>query len=182
MGLNELERILPPPESGAKVDIPASPTEWPSVEVTIGISLPPDYKAFIESYGSGSIDRFLSIFNPFAKNPHLNLMDAIRTRLEGLRELQAEFEIERKYSIFPDMNGLLPFGATDNGDVLYWKTTGQPSSWPVVINDARSPEYEEFPIGMTEFLVAILSRKVSSSIFPRAFPSSLPGFVATRRS
>ena len=175
MSLAELERILPPPES--KFEVASSPDEWKFVESTIGTVLPTDYKQFIDAYGSGSIDRFVSIFNPFSKNEHVNLVDAIRTKLDALRELQNEFESERKYFLFPDAGGLLPFGGTDNGDVFFWKTSGEPDQWPVVVNESRAPEFEEFPTDMTSFLAGILTRTISSTIFPRAFPSQTARFV-----
>jgi SUKH superfamily protein len=158
------------------VDVALDPDEWELIESTIGTVLPADYKQFIDTYGSGAIGRFVSIFNPFSKNQHVNLLDAIRTKLDALRELQGEFESERRYPLFPEAGGLLPFGGTDNGDVFFWKTSGEPDQWPVVINESRAPEYEEFAIDMTGFLAGILMRTITSAILPRAFPSQTPRF------
>lgn len=173
MSLTRLKEILPPPELKKEA---SRADEWISVESTIGTELPSDYKEFIDLYGSGSIDRFLTIFDPFSRNENTNLLDAIRTKLEALRELQDEFQSERKYAIFPEPGGLLPFGGTDNGDVLFWKTSGKPEAWSVVINESRAPEYEEFSSCMTDFLVGVLTRTVRSSILPQAFPNPNPAF------
>jgi hypothetical protein len=67
--LEALKAILAPP---------ASPREnggdWETVERQLGVSLPEDYKQFIEVYGSGDIGGNLSIYNPFAENVHQNLI------------------------------------------------------------------------------------------------------------
>jgi hypothetical protein len=65
---------------------------------------------------------------------------------------------------------------TDNGDVLYWKTEGDPDEWRVVIFDPRESQQFEFPGGMTEFLAAVLTRRVECRAFPRDFPSASPVF------
>ena len=74
------------------------------------------------------------------------------------------------------INGLLPFGATDNGDVFFWLTEGQPDEWRVVLNAGRDPRCEEYPGGMTRVLAQLLSKAVRSQILPPDFPSDSPRF------
>jgi len=168
-----LKRLVVPPSS--PLEVPLSPP-WDNLEQTIGTPLPNDFKACVETFGSGSFDNFLWVLNPFSANPHLRLADQIKRTLGALRELKSDDPEELPYSLFPEDEGLLPWGMTDNGDGLYWHTGGDTSRWTVVVNAARDPECEEFPLGLTDFLVQILSKKVRSDIFPGDFPHTNPAF------
>jgi hypothetical protein len=173
MSLSSLTRVLPPPSN--PFEIP-SLDAWEPIENQIG-RLPADYKAFVQQFGSGTIDRFLWIWNPFSKSEHGNLLTAKEPTLSALRELRESGE-ECPYPLHPEPGGLLPFGKSDNGDVLYWLTARVPEQWPVVVNAARDPAYEKFECDMTDFLAGILTRRLRCAIFPEDFPSRSPKFVS----
>lgn len=44
------------------------------MEKNLGMILPLDYKKFINKYGTGSINDFIWILNPFSENENLNLI------------------------------------------------------------------------------------------------------------
>jgi hypothetical protein len=97
--------------------------------------------------------------------------------LAALRELKGMPGIRHvPYPLFPEPGGLLPFGIDDNGDGLYWLTTGEPDQWSIVVNESRAPEYEQFDMSVTEFLQEVLSRKTICEIFPSDFPLEEPDF------
>jgi len=173
MSIETLQRIVAPPET--PLEVPSVP-HWNEVERAIGAGLPRDFRACVERYGTGSFDRFLWVLNPFSSNPHLRLFDRIERNLDALRMLKKDDPGEIPYALFPEQEGLLPWGITDNGDGLYWHTAGDPDQWSVVVNAARDPECEEFPLGMTDFLAQILSRRARSEIFPSDFPRPHPSF------
>ena len=172
MSLDELKAVLAPPAEPAEAP---RPEDWPSAEARLGTPLPDDYKTFIEAYGTGRIDDFLWVFNPFSEHQHLNLLERAREMPEIYAELGEEGH-EHPPPIFPSPSGLLVFGATDNGDFLFWKTSGPPNDWTVVVNESRAPEYEEFRGGLAYFLVTVLRRRYRSNIFPDDFPSASPTF------
>src|SRR5258708_2836859 len=149
MKIDELIRIMPPPV--APIEIRGVP--WSSVERQIGTPLPTDFKHFIDHYGTGHIDKFMSILNPFSINRNVNLIFKIPVKLNALRTLRDHYGEKCSYSFFPDAGGLLPVAITDNGDVIYWLTAGPPDDWDVVVNESRGPEYQRFECGLTEFLV-----------------------------
>jgi len=161
--LHELTRVLPPPAS--PVD-PGKREEWPSIEAAVELSLPPDYKDFVNRYGSGGIDDWIFIFNPFSTREYGNLRNEIAGCLGALRQLRDEFHEEIPYPIHPEPGGLVPWGCTSNGDVLYWVTRGPPSDWTVCINEGRGPEWEEYPYSMVGFLVKLLTGEITVRIFP----------------
>jgi hypothetical protein len=164
MQIDNLLAIIPPPP----VPVEASGEAWEKVEERLGAVLPDDYKEFICHYGSGLISNFIGIYNPFSKRININLLEQSERQLWALRTLIGEGEV-CPYELFPTPEGLLPFGRTENGDALHWLTCGSPGNWSIVVNDSRSPEYEQFDCSLSEFLVGILTQKKHCSIFPPDF-------------
>jgi len=123
--LERLRELLPPPAEPVE---PGRPDSWPAVEATLGTRLPRDFKAFAERYGSGKVDDFLYLFNPFAAGQDGNL------------------------PLFPEHGGVLPLGRTDNGDELYWVTDGDPDDWPVALLASRAALQELHRLPVTGFL------------------------------
>jgi hypothetical protein len=173
MSVIDVAKLITPPNNPNEVP---QQNEWPQIEAQLGTSLPVDYKEFISLYGTGKIDNFLWIFNPSSQNENINLTTQLHVQLSALSELHAYGEIV-PYKLFPEADGIFPFGITENGDVLYWKTTGVPEAWTVLVNEARSPEWETFNMVMTEFLFKVLSRQLHPNAFPDAFPSNAPSFI-----
>ncbi len=148
--------------------------DWDSAERQLNTELPDDYKVYINNFGSAYVDKFLTIYNPFSQNPNLNLIEQTKIILEDYRWLQAQGNEQIPFPLFPDKDGLLPFGTTDNGDVLFWKTSGEPNQWTIVVNASRESLYDRFDENMTDFLTKILRRELVCAIFPADFPSSSP--------
>jgi hypothetical protein len=174
----KLRNILSPPlvpvEKGDR-------NSWPSIEQTLGIGLPLDYKLYIETYGSGCLDGFIWVLNPFSSNPNLNLLHGRESALRALQVLREQKAYELPYPLFPETGGILPWGLTDNGDVLYWLTKGEPGEWTVVVNASREPRTEHYPYSMTEFLAKILGRQIVSAIFPDDFPDKVHSLVPAQQ-
>lgn len=149
---------------------PTEPVEtqgsWSSVEEKLGCELPDDFKEFIAVYGSGTIGRFISVLNPFSKRPNLNLLEQSRRQLDALRILLDEFGERNPYDLFPAPGGLLPVAITDNGDVIHWLTNGGAAGWTIVVNEARSPDYEQFDCSLTSFLEGLLDGSIRCRAFP----------------
>ncbi len=174
MTVDDIRQIMPPPSS----PVEASGTSWRTIEAGLGTALPEDYKSFIEVYGSGRIAGFVWILNPFSKRENINLLNQIPRQLSALRELAEGFGETCPYPLFPAPGGLLPFGITDNGDVLHWLTSGAPSSWNVVVNESRGAQYESYHFDMATFLLRVLTREEHCPVFPSAFPPASLAFEA----
>lgn len=174
MSLRGLQAVLQPPgrprETGDR-------EAWDQVERLLGTRLPPDYEAFIDAYGSGSIDDFLFVLNPFAANANINLLEAGRLRREAYAELRALFPQTFVHDVFPAAGGLLPFAISDNANVFYWKTMGDPATWTVVAYEGRGPAFFEFEGTATEFLAGLLARTIVTDVLPADFPSDAVAFV-----
>jgi hypothetical protein len=174
MAIEDLIIIMPPPEAPIEV----RGATWATVENAIGAVLPIDYKKFIEKYGSGRINGFVWIFNPFSERQSINLVSQISVQLNALKTLVQDFGEQCPYQLFPQNGGLLPLGITDNGDVIHWLTKGGPTDWKIVVNEARGPRYEEFDVDLTSFLSKILTRGSQCSLLPPNFPEGTPSFEA----
>lgn len=171
MSVSSLSRVLPPPLGPVETR-----GSWESVEGALGSKLPDDFKEFIEIYGSGTIGRFISVLNPFSEKENLNLLEQSRRQLDALRTLHSDFGERNPYELFPAAGGLLPVALTDNGDVIHWLTNQSAVAWTIVVNEARSPDYEHFECSLTSFLEGLLNRSIRCRAFPKSIFASHTGF------
>jgi hypothetical protein len=171
--MKTLREIFPPPA----VPTEENRQEWAIVEQRLATRLPADYKAFIDEFGLGAIDSFIWIFSPFTRNQYVNLERELKEIGDTLAQLAQGGE-EIPFAYYPNPGGLFPFGGTDNGDVLYWKTDGDPDFWPVVVNEARGPHWETYNLSMTAFLLQVFTGELVCTVFPHDFPSNSPTFTA----
>lgn len=161
MSIDSLLRIMPPPKKPVE-----ALGSWDNIEELLGVKLPSDYKEFIEAYGSGIIGHFVSVLNPFSSRPGLNLVEQSTKQLDALRTLHNDFGEPNPYELYPCSGGLLPIAITDNGDVIYWLTKDGAAGWTIVVNEARSPDYQNFECNLTAFLDGILNKSIICKAFP----------------
>lgn len=172
MPIAKLTTLVPPPAAAA----PLNASEWLRVESDVGTQLPTDYKAFVDRYGLGRLSDFIVVFVPMSDNPNADLAVQVERQLGALRELRDAGE-PCPYSFYPEPGGLLPFAATDNGDVLFWLTSGSPDNWSVVVNEARSPLYAAHQCNMVDFLTDLLTGKRHTAVLSRDFQLKM-GFTS----
>jgi hypothetical protein len=161
--LERLLRLLPPPADPVE---PARPDGWAAVERALGTGLPGDFKAFTQRYGSGTVDDFLYLFNPFAAGKDGNLVAEKDRVLAAYRQTRARFPDRLPLPPFPEPGGVLPLGRTDNGDELYWVTDGDPDGWPVALVESRATLQEVHQVPVTGFLAALAANQLVSRILP----------------
>ncbi len=107
-----LRQILHPPSS--PLEKPVS-DDWVAAEAVLG-PLPSDFKRFVTQYGTGCIDQFIWVFNPASGNSYLNLTTA------GTRQLRAFSDMMGgEFGTTIGVTRIVPFGITDNGDLLAWQ-------------------------------------------------------------
>jgi hypothetical protein len=164
---NRLWQILAAPQQASE-----RPTnsDWLEVEGKF-CPLPADFKAFLADYGTGSIGGFVWLFNPASRNENLNLARQIDKQLAALQEASVP-----GLRLYPADEGILPFGITDNGDLLAWRVHGKPDAWPVIVVDSRAPKCQTFDAGFSQFLAGILGNELVCDIFPDDFPDEHPVF------
>src|SRR6266850_5784244 len=108
MVFDELVSVVRPPAQ--PVDAQG---DWGEVVSRLGFSLPVDYMQFVESFGSGSLDDFIWVLNPFATNRNLNLLYHLTRVLGGLRGLKEMHPDLVPYPPLFEPGGPFPWGVTD---------------------------------------------------------------------
>ncbi|MGJ5890821.1 SMI1/KNR4 family protein [Streptomyces niveiscabiei] len=146
--------LLPPPVGGG------DSIEWSSLQDSSFSELPEDYRDFVEIYGGGEIDEYLSISTPpIPGSAYGDLFSGTDPSLgsDGSCELEG---------MVPDIREtrLLPVGFTASGDVIFWLCEGKPSAWRIVVFKRQSPygqsRWAMFDGGLVEFLVSLLEGKL----------------------
>lgn len=112
MSIELLKPILAPPAEPLEAQFAVS--EWASLEERFGLRLPGNYRDFVKSYGTGSVDDFIWVCNPFSSNVNLRLEAQIQMTTDAFRELKPMFGLDFPFELYPSSHGLLPFAGTDN--------------------------------------------------------------------
>jgi hypothetical protein len=174
MSLKSLAEILKPPVHPRE---PPSAMDWQSFEKDQHLVLPEDYKDLISQYGTGNIDHFLAILSPFAKNDNLNLLRHGKIIHDAYRELSSHHPDFHPDPVFPDPDGLMVCGVTDNGDFLFWKTKSEPDTWTIVVAGSQALRPRRYNMNLTDFLFQLLTKQITCSVFPDDFPTDAPTFT-----
>ncbi|WP_233237906.1 hypothetical protein [Bordetella sp. LUAb4] len=158
--LNELIRMLPPPSRK-----PRNSDAWVRYEAESGQIFPSDFKAFISAYGSGVIDDFIYVLDPFSPNPNLNFEKAESFQSAYLVMKQL-FPEDYPRPAYPETGSFLPWAVTDNGDSFIWLVDGDPAGWKVALHSKDQGDEEIYMLGCVDFLAGLLRGEVSSAILP----------------
>ena len=175
MSLDVLLNRLPPPSSPSYV---GGAQEWHEANARLGFKLPNDYIEVVSKYGAGCIGGFIHLLNPFVENEFTNLFAVSTQILSALRLLRSEFKMLLPHPVFPERDGLFPWGITDNGDELFW-LVGSSTGHSVVVCDSRAANWFDFRLSTCEFLAGILVGEVHVPCFPGDFPGGQATFQTT---
>ncbi|AWR58585.1 SMI1/KNR4 family protein [Proteus mirabilis] len=168
MDLKNLNNILPVPRHVYETGLNAS---WPLIDEKY--SFPKDYIEFTTQYGIGKIDNFLTLFNPFIDNDNWNFFKQKKWIISDFSELNESDPDYYSFILYPDNNGLLPIGITENGDYVFWVITSDNSDlWDIAVIATRDSDVEYHKGNLVSFIEGILSKKILSACFPKSFPSS----------
>ncbi|EFL19336.1 predicted protein [Streptomyces sp. C] len=146
-----LRQLLPPPVSGGDA------VDWEGLADTAQLELPGDYREFVESYGGGEIDEYLSVSTPpVPGSPYGDLVDRVDPALSD-RDCQELGALLGRQGL----PLLLPFADSASSDAAFWLRRGAPDSWRVVTFRRQAPwgvnRWSVFDGGMAEFCLAVLT-------------------------
>lgn len=182
-----LVEMFGPPETDP------GPIDWERIEGLNGIVLPSDYMRWAGSYTSIYVDGFLRILHPinfFA----ISSRAQIAAELAGVEEIDPPLRNEvynsagvlvaeelPMYPPFGEPGSLLPWGNTDNGDMLMWETSNErPDGWRVVVVDGDSNVWQEFDCGFAEFLIGLFDRQFIQVNLPSDIKPAVKEFQGYR--
>lgn len=141
---------------------------WKDAEKKIGIKLPSDYKNFIDKYGTGGLDNFLWVLTPFDEG-YINLIKRSEIILCAYEESKTQSDDGFVHDVYPNKDGIFPWGYTDNGDELYWKTNEDSGKWDIVVYPSRESFGYVYKMSLTEFLYKLIVKELICSAFPNDF-------------
>lgn len=156
------------------VELADHTVDWAIVERELGITLPDDYKFFVEHFPHGTLLNFITVLRPGAPTKHTDLIQKGLVIRDVLCEIAAMGDTECPYPIFPAPTGLMPWGISDNGNFLLWRT--QAPQWSMVIGSARDSKWAEYPLCMTEFLLKVAHGEIVCPVFPDDLLEENPWF------
>lgn len=113
-----------------------APTDWRTVEQNIGLSLPSDYKNFVDIYGAGTIcDVRISAPGYLGDFDQFNLLR--RKYEQAIRTGASEY----RPPIFPERLGLIAWGESSQMCTLGWRPApvSDPDRWGVTISTPQPP-------------------------------------------
>jgi hypothetical protein len=151
--IDDLMSLVPPPTAPVDGD-----GDWRTVEATLGIRLPADFKILMRRYGLGDFPD-ITLFTPFDAHTDgaLDLVGRARDlveRYEKLRDLAPE---DFPFPLYPERGGLLEWAITSDGTSLCWLTEGAADSWPVALWNAALGGGARYEMGAVELLYGYLS-------------------------
>jgi hypothetical protein len=125
----------------------------------------------VDTYGGGRFDNYLWLLEPGCANRYYELGYVKRERDEALELLWGGGEPRPEQLDMPGTS-VIPWGVTDNGEVLYWllAPAAAADGWTVLINEARGERWEHLRVGCSEALVGLLSGEIHSEILSSSFP------------
>lgn len=140
---NALMNVLHAPQYPQDI---GNPTLWAEFDSKLKLSIPTDYKEFINLYGTGAVGDFIHIWNPFTRIPYMNLWKNLLSLKNVLNTSSYLPILHHKYKTYPDENGILPFGSTIDGDTFYWR-----------IEEVRSERYEIHNLSLSDYLYQLFT-------------------------
>lgn len=157
------ELVAPP----APADRLGPPVDWAQVQADLGLSLPADYRAYVDEYGIGWVNRLVLVLHPTTRAAHLNLAKSAEEAADP--EALEMAESPPPHPVGLGLGRLLPCAVTETQDVVYWHTDGDdPDRWPVVFRDAEAYEWQRFDLSLVGFLLALCTGEISPAEYASA--------------
>ncbi|MDC0767728.1 SMI1/KNR4 family protein [Streptomyces sp. HD] len=160
------------------------PVDWETVEEWLGVRLPGDYRQLADRHGPLDFGEYLWIHVPCADG-RFDYGDWLReTHRQARSQLRALPEDERP-RVHPEPGGLLAWGSTRGGDMLFWDTSASddPDAWPVVQRHAGAipgsglRDWHRYDLTLTAYLRHAVRESWESPTPPGPL-LQLPGTVA----
>ncbi|MEU5308458.1 SMI1/KNR4 family protein [Streptomyces sp. NPDC021562] len=162
-----LERAVPE-LAGHRRSAPAD-INWLMVQADLGVGLPDDYKLLCELLPAFALDDFLLLGGP-QPGTEAAWVQGTREELEIVAEWCAEADLAVPLQPYPAAGGLLPWAASNEGDIFLWKTgPADPRDWMVTVA-SRNGGWWHYAGGAVQFLADL----VSGALEPWGLPSVHP--------
>ncbi|MFJ1755194.1 hypothetical protein [Kitasatospora sp. NPDC088134] len=105
---------------------------WDAAESLLGVTLPTGYKSFVDRWGPGALDDFLTVFGPVDGTAHE--ARALWGTWYGWRQGQDRNPDFDPFPYHPEPGGLIGWGADRYGGAWFFLAQGpDPDRWPIAV-------------------------------------------------
>lgn len=145
--------------------------DWESIEGTLGVALPEDYRIMAESFPGGWFRLFAELMPPDSEKRLLGdysfqVMDLLRDL--GWNENYAGSGFP--FPAFPAPGGLLLCGYLRVPGNVFWKVEpGDPTKWTLILVSEEFDYWESFDGSLSEFLLDVAYGRFDASGFSDGF-------------
>jgi hypothetical protein len=177
-GIERLMAVAPPPKTKKGSGIR---DQWDELERIFNLKFPNDFKELIATYGAGRFANFFGVANPFYTSAgDITFQEFVQLRTRDINEAKVSYPKTAVHlSVYPEKNGLFPWGYTDNGETMCWLTEGDSSHWPVIcLEVGYLNNYDRFDLSIVEFIGKWLTNEISVPTLtpPDFYPLKSPVF------
>ncbi|MEU9107169.1 hypothetical protein AB0D54_23020 [Streptomyces xanthophaeus] len=168
--LDELRALL-----GKLAHRQSSADDWTEVEQHVGSALPSDFKAFLNTYGTGVISGELAVFHPRGTSPLLERMRKTHGVFAERRDRAlGRGDIEHiPYPFHPEPGGLISWGYDYSGDEHFFLPCDpDPDRWKIVTM-AHEEGCETFDGPFSDFTLAFVRRLLDVDRYHGIEPEAL---------
>lgn len=141
--------------------------DWETIEGSLGIGLPSDYKLISDTFPDGWFRMFAAVRHPHSRVKFSDeYMDDIANVFQDLRRNGYFADVDFPFSMFPSTGGLLLAGSLRSPGYLFWRTSsGNPDEWPLVLADEGYAHWESYAGSLCDFLTDVALGQFDASRF-----------------
>ncbi|HET9138691.1 hypothetical protein [Actinophytocola sp.] len=144
-----LQRLMPPRTGSDAV------VDWARLSESWGRQFPADYRRFLDAYGTGEIQAYLSIVTPEPRDRPLS--ESLGMAAETVNAEYAWAEEDKSPALVDTDPELIAWGVDASADLLCWDAFGaDPDTWPVLVFNRGDARWRRYDCGMVEFLIRLL--------------------------
>jgi hypothetical protein len=152
MSLDRIKEVLGQPRPRVGVaDAGASP--WDELRRETGITVPADYREFLDAYGPGRLNGMVRVYHPrLGRTP---LGKYIKERTGDWAPVPDVHAVPVPYGVAA--GHLMPIALSASGvDLLLWVTEAEPEEWHACVFAGDVDEFKDFGCGFGEWVLRYL--------------------------
>jgi hypothetical protein len=146
---------------------------WETAREAVGFEFPEDFRWFISTYGSGTVNDYLGVFpvsSPYAKSARTSGFEKLLGWSRSIDSCGGDGRHSDPPYCDVNWNGriltfaadspdglLLQWGQDDGGNMCYWaRETADSDTWPVMVHKHNAGMWFRFEGGFVECLLAMM--------------------------
>lgn len=159
--------------------------DWAVVERALGVALPAEYRELLAVFPPGKFfaprlaDGRVTVQPPYLVDGVPDQLHQFQTELDELRDWRAAHPDDVPRPVFPEPNGMIPWARSSRECLLWTRDSADPDRWAVAISnggiwryDRESASLEEFDLGAVDFLIELVSGRLTSRVLNPAGPDA----------